>query len=136
AILVLTRRVLEKDYLIRLRLSHVLFGLLGILAAISTVWAADKFAAAVTAAHLIAAAALFWSTTQLVRSWLRLRLVAGICFGLLLACLTHAIIYKFVEAPETLEYWNQHKAEILKQRGLEPDSFHAHQLEKKILNQE
>ena len=136
AILVLVRRVIERDYVIRLRTSHVLFGLLAIWAAVSTFWASDKFAALVTSFHMITAALLIWSTAQLIRSWLRLRIVAGICFGLLLAYLAQGLYYRFVDAPETAQFWRENKDRILRERGWDPNSFHAKQFERKLLNRE
>src|SRR5688500_2335259 len=53
ALLVLVRRLIERDYVIRLRASHLLFAALALWAAISTAWASDKFAALVTSAHMI-----------------------------------------------------------------------------------
>jgi len=96
AMLVLVRRVIEKDYTIRLRASHVLIGLFALWAVVSTLWASDKFAALVTGVHMLTAAIVIWSTTQLVRSWLRLRLVAAVCFGVLLAYLAQGVMYRFV----------------------------------------
>src|SRR5689334_979356 len=74
ALLVLLRRVLDRTYVLRWSWSHVLFGALAVWAVLSPLWSANKFDAAITAPHLLAAAALLWACTQLVRSWLRLRL--------------------------------------------------------------
>src|SRR3954454_20950387 len=56
ALLVLVRRVLERAYLLRWSWSHVLFGLLALWAVLSPLWATNKFDAAVSAPHLLAAA--------------------------------------------------------------------------------
>jgi hypothetical protein len=83
AMLVLLRRVLDRSYVLRSTISHALLGALALWAVVSTAWAADKFAAGVTAAHFFSAGVLLWAMTQLVRSWLRLRWVAAACAGLL-----------------------------------------------------
>ncbi len=136
ALLVLIRVIIEKDYPIRLRASHILLALFALLAIFSTLWSADQFAALVTASHLVTAAIVIWSTTQLVRSWLRLRIIAGICFGLLLAYLAHGLIYRFVDSADNVSYWHQYHDEVLKQRNWEPDSFEAKQFEKKLMSRE
>ncbi|HEX8522291.1 MAG TPA: O-antigen ligase family protein [Tepidisphaeraceae bacterium] len=134
--LVLIRRSIEKDYTVRVRVSHVLFGALAVWAVLSTFWASDKFAALVTSVHLLTAAVVIWTMTQLVRSWLRLRMVAGICFGLLLAYIAHGLIYRWADAQQNIDYWNQYQAEILKEHGWSEDSFEAKQFKKKLLSQE
>src|SRR3954453_2829456 len=96
ALLVLTRRVIDRTYVLRRSWTHALFGALALWAVLSPIWAADKFDAAVTAPHLLAAAAMLWAMTQLVRSWLRLRIVAGVCLGLLLVYTAWGLIHKFV----------------------------------------
>jgi O-antigen ligase len=136
ALLVLVRRVIEKDYLIQLRISHLLIGAFALWAALSTIWATDQYAALVTATHILAAAVVIWSTTQLVRSWLRLRIVAGICFGLLLAYLAHGFIYRFVDSADNLRYWQEHRAQILQEHGWTADSFEAKQFIKNIESRE
>src|SRR5207249_1230868 len=84
ALLVLFRRAIDRQYIVRWAWSQVLLGGLAVWAAVSIAWSSDKFIATIAAANTVAAAALVWSTAQLVRSWLRLRLLAGVCFGLLL----------------------------------------------------
>ncbi|MGB7160372.1 MAG: O-antigen ligase family protein, partial [Tepidisphaeraceae bacterium] len=136
ALLVLVRRLVDPTFVLRWAWSHLAFGLLAACAALSTLWTADRFLALVTGAHVVAAAALLWAMAQLVRSWLRLRLVAGVCFGLLLASTAHGLIYRFVDLPDMRRSWEQQKDEILKQRGWEPGSFSAIQFERKVLNGE
>src|SRR5262245_11891436 len=84
ALLILVRRVFEKTCSVRFTWTHALLILLALWAIASTLWSSDKFAAAITSSHLLAAAAMFWAASQLVRSWLRVRIVAAMCFGLLL----------------------------------------------------
>src|SRR5207237_1073155 len=50
---------------------------------LSTAWASDKYAALVLACHWTAATVLMWAAAQLVRDWLKLRLVAAVAVGLL-----------------------------------------------------
>ena len=114
----------------------VFCGLLCVWAGASTFWSNDKFAAAVSAAHLIAAMALLWAAAQLVTTWGRLRLVAAICFGLLLVNLVHAILWRYSDMPNTLAYFEAHKTEILAQLGWKPDDFSARQFEMKLRNAE
>ena len=136
ALLVLTRRLVDPCYNLRFAWSHVAFALFALCAAVSSFWAADKFVALVTGAHIVAAAALLWATAQLVRSWLRLRLVAGVCFGLLLACLVHAMIYRYVDLPDLQRNFRENRESILQQRDVEPGSFHEKQFANKIINGE
>jgi O-antigen ligase len=136
ALLVLARRLVDPAYKLRFAWSHVAFALFALCAVISSFWAADKFLALVTGAHLVAAAALMWATLQLVRTWLRLRLVAGVCFGLLLACLVHGLIYRYVDLPDLQRNFEENRASILKQRDFEPGSFQEKQFANKIINGE
>jgi len=136
AVLILLRRIIDKKYVLRWSWSHVLMGLLGIWAVISRSWAADKFAAEVSSFHLLCAFVLLWSMTQLVRSWLRLRLVAAVSFGLLLVLLAHGFEYRFVEYLDMQRSWEQKKDEILKERGWAPGSFSATQFEKRVVGGE
>ena len=136
AILVLVRRAVERPFVLRWTWSQVLLALLAVWAALSVAWSADKFTAVVSASTLVAAAVLVWSTAQLVRSWTRLRLVAGVCAGLLLAYSVQGLIYKFVDVPENIEFWNKNKEQFLLERGLEPGSFGAEQLQRKVIGGE
>ncbi len=132
ALLVLARRVLDEDYRLRLNVSHALFAGIALWAAISTLWASDKFAAAVMSAHFIGAAALMWAMTQLVRSGLRLRLVVGTCLAILLVYVAHGMLYHFVDVPDNIRYWQEHGEEELLRRGWEPGSFQATQFANKL----
>ena len=136
ALLVLTRRLIDAKYTLRFGWSHVAFAALSAWTVASAAWAPDAYVALVTGSHLVAAAALMWAAAQLVRSWLRLRLVAGVCFGLLLACLVHGLIYRFVDLPDLQRNFRENREAILKQRDLEPGSFHEKQFANKIINGE
>ena len=136
ALLVLARRLIDPDYKLRFAWSHAAFALFALCAVVSSAWAPDKFLALVTGAHVVAAAALLWATAQLVRTWLRLRLVAGVCFGLLLACLVHGLIYRYVDLPDLQRNFEENRESILKQRDFEPGSFQEKQFANKIINGE
>ncbi|HWE95420.1 MAG TPA: O-antigen ligase family protein [Tepidisphaeraceae bacterium] len=133
ALLVLGRRAIDGGYTLLRSWSHLFMGLLGVWAALSPLWAADRFAATVSAAHLFASLVLLWSTSQLVRSWLRLRIVGGVCLGLLLALSAAGYYYRLVELHDMTQTWQEHKTEFLAEHGWKPNSFEALQFEKRIL---
>lgn len=136
ALLVLARRVFDRAYALRASWAAAVMGLLAAWALFSTFWAGDRFAAVVSASTFAAATALLWATAQLVRSWLRLRLVAGAAFGLLLVLVGHGFYQRFVEIPELRRNYEQNRQQILAERGLEPGSFAARQFEQKVLQGE
>src|SRR5689334_15652419 len=81
ALLVLLRRVLDPTYIVRWAWSHAALFALALWTLLSIGWAADRFAAMVEAITLASSLVLLWSMTQLVRSWLRLRVVAAASLG-------------------------------------------------------
>ncbi len=136
AILVLLRRVLDKTYIVRFTWAEGLLALFAAWALLSTLWAGDKFQALVLAFHLIATASLFWAMAQLVRSWMRLRLVAGACMGLLLVYIAQGLMFHFVDVPDTLKYWNANRAAEMQSHGWHEGDFALKQYEQKITNGE
>jgi O-antigen ligase len=128
AILVLARRCVDKTYTIRWSWSLLLIVPLAAWMALSAKWADDKFADVVSTGNFIAAMALLWAMAQLVRSWARLRIVAAVAYGLLLVFLVRGFYYKFVDMPSMLEQQSQ----LLKQGGIDPQSFNGIQFAKKI----
>ena len=136
AILVLVRRAIERPFVLRGSWSQVIFALLALWSAASVAWSADKFTAVVYASSFIAAAALVWSTAQLVRSWVRLRLVAGVCVGLLLAYAVQGLIYKFIDVPDNIAFWKNNKEQILREHNWDEDSFQAQQFARKLIGGE
>ncbi|MEO6434757.1 MAG: O-antigen ligase family protein [Tepidisphaeraceae bacterium] len=136
ALLVLLRRAVDRAYVTRWTGSHLLLALLATWAAVSVAWSSDRFVTLVSASNMIAAAALVWATAQLVRSWLRLRVVAGVCVGLLLAYTASGLIYRYVQVEDNRKFWVEHKPELLQERGIEPDSYSARQLERKFIGGE
>jgi O-antigen ligase len=136
ALLVLLRRAVDRQYVLTWTWSQVLLALLAGWSAASVLWSTDKFVTVIAAANFIAAAVMVWSAAQLVRSWLRLRIVAGVCLGLLMACWAHGLIYRYFDYPDNIKFWKEHREQIFAEQGWEPDSFEAMQFEKKLLSGE
>ena len=132
ALLILTRRILDKSSALRTPRSLIPLAILSGWMLLSTVWAADKFAALVNACHWSAAVSMLWAATQLVTDWRRLRLVAAITFGLLPIYFVHGLNYKFIELPDLLKNFEENKSKILTQHGLQEGSFAATQFAAKI----
>ena len=128
AILVLARRCLDKTYTLRWSGSLVLIVPLAAWMALSAKWADDKFADVVSTSNFLAAMALLWAMAQLVRSWMRLRIVAAAAFGLLLVFLVHGFDYKFDEMPMLKE----HQSTLIRQGGFDPNSFSGIQFANKM----
>lgn len=135
-LLILARRALDRDFYLIGRWSYGPMLALGAWAIISTAWADDRFAAAVTAFHWFAGLCLLWAASQLVRDWVSFRLVAAMGFGLLLVLVVQSVIYRTIDVPENVQYWNTNKEHLLKERGWQPDSFAARQFEQKLVGGE
>jgi O-antigen ligase len=136
ALLVLARGALDRTFRVRFSRAHGLMATLALWAVLSTAWADDKFAAVVSGFHWLSATVFLWGVSQLVRSWRRLRLVAGACAGLLLVYAAQAFTYKYVELPELQREWSEHRDRHLSERGFEPGSYAALMFEGKILRGE
>jgi O-antigen ligase/tetratricopeptide (TPR) repeat protein len=136
AMLVLARRAFDPSYVLRFAWSFVPMALLAAWVVASTLWAGDKFAALVSGLHWLAACVFLWSAAQLVADWMRLRLVAAVCVGLLLVQAGQGLYYRYVEHPELVAAWQKERDEILRQRGWEPGSFAARQFENRIVSGE
>lgn len=132
ALLVLARRVMDREYVLRWSWAVAPLALLAAWGTLSLFWAGDRFSALCAGFHLIGATALLWAGIQLVRSWLRLRMVAAILFGLLLAYFMHSLFFKLVDVPNTKSYFEDHRTEILKQQGIADDPFAIKQFENKV----
>ena len=132
ALLVLARRLVDSNFTLRMAWSYLLMFALAAWMLASVLWSSDKFAAAVAAFHWAAAITLLWSTSQLVRSWIRLRIVAPAAFGVLLVLLVQGYYYRFVDLPGFQRDFREHKLERLAERGIASDSVKAGQLEKNI----
>jgi O-antigen ligase len=133
AILVLARAALDSTYRLRCSWASIALLLLGFWAVASTLWSADRFTAIVSSMHWLSAMVLIWSTLQLVDSWLRLRFVAGVCLGLLLALSVTGYYFRLVEWRDLRTAWETNRADILREHNWSTDSFSAHQFEKRIL---
>lgn len=133
ALLVLARRAFDQNYKLLTAGSIFPMALLAILAALSPLWAADQFASVVSAAHFACALVFLWSAFQLVRSWYHLRLIAGICVGLLLALSLVGYNFRLVEAPDLRERWNKEKELFLSQQNLKAGTFSANMFENRVL---
>jgi len=111
--------------------------MLAIWAMASRFWAADRFSAIVSSADLAAGFVLIWSATQLVRSHARLRIVAGLAFGLFLVLVAQGLNKRLVEFPETVKAWNDPKSDssrwsYLRQHNLAETDFQFQQFERKV----
>jgi O-antigen ligase len=100
--------------------------------ALSFRWSDDRFAAFVAISTFISSLAMLWAASQLVRSWLRLRIVVAMTFGLLLAFEFQGFYYKFVQVPMTIETFNRQKTQLLTGVGMQPGSFIEKQFELKV----
>jgi len=132
ALLVLARRVGDPSYRLRHFWSAALAGGLALWTAASVGWSADKFAALVGAADLIGSLAMLWAAAQLVRTWLRLRIVAAATLGLLLLQVAAGLEYRYLEYPALKQQWEAGRHEFLRQRGWSEDSFLARQFGNKV----
>jgi O-antigen ligase len=136
ALLVLLRGMFGRTFALRRFRSFIPLGLLCGWMLLSTFWAADKFAAIVTAAHWTAAMALLWAAAQLVRDWVRLRLAAAVLFSLLAVYALQALNYRFLEAPAMRDLFLKDREKMLTERGYIPGSFIAQQFEDKLKRME
>mgnify|MGYP000055982870 FL=1 len=136
ALMVLARRLLDRSYVVRFAWSHGLLLALAAWGLLAVAWSTDRFAAMVSATTLASAAALLWATAQLVRSWLRLRLAAGMALGLLLVYVACGLVYHYLDAPQMRKVWQTDRSRILRERGWEEGSFHARQFEQKVMGGE
>lgn len=132
-LLILVRRLVDADYTLRCRWVHLAFGLLAVWTLASVSWSGDRFLALVGSMQILAGASLFWSVTQLVRRWEHLRIVVGICVGLLLANAVQALLYRTMDLPDLQNFWHENKDKIITERGWKPGDYVAQRFEKKLL---
>lgn len=132
AILVLSRRAMDRQYILRWSWSIAPLAAWAGWAWLSMMWAADKFAALLGASHLLAALAMVYAASQLVRSWLRLRIVGAVLAGLLAAFFAHSLFYRMVDLPDLKKQWSENREKFLKERGME-DPFLIQQFEQRVL---
>ena len=132
AMFVLARRLIDSQYTLRFGASHLIMAALGFWTILSVLWSPDKYSAAVAAAHWVAALVLIWAVAQLVDSWKRLHIVAGVAFALLLVLLVQGFYYRFIDLPDTQAEFKKDSAALLKARGAEPGSLQEIQIEKNL----
>ncbi len=133
AILVLIRRVIDPTYVIRWSWSLVAMGALALWMLLSVMWAGNKFVALVGAMNFVTAMVIIWSAAQLVRSWGRLRVVAGLAFGVLLIYAAAGLKYRYSDLPMLKENFEKNREQILRDERMEPGSFAARQFENKVV---
>ena len=133
ALLVLLSASLDPAFHIRRSLANKVMLVLGAWTMLSTAWASDPFAAIISASHWLSALVLLWSTSQLVRDWKDLRLVAAAAFGLLLVLTAHGIIYRLVELPELKAQVERDWPTILRERGWQADSYMAQRFKMRVM---
>ncbi len=134
ALLVLTRLAIDPGYALRRSWSYVPMALLAGWLILSPLWASDRFAASVSAANFCAALVLLWSVSQLVRSWMHLRLVSAFAFALLVILVAQGIYYRVVDYPDLQANWSRNSAKYLEERQLTPGSFPARRFEHMVVN--
>jgi hypothetical protein len=133
ALLVMIRRLADPTFRLKWSSAHAVVVLLGLFAAASTLWSSDSYLTLVTSTRLICAGALAWAFTQLVRSHRSLRIVAGVCFGLLLANAAEGLLWRYDEWPAMVDRWQAQRQEFFQSRGWDPDSFLARRFEQKLM---
>ena len=134
ALLVLARRAVDRSYRLVPRWSHLPLAGVVVWMAATVGWSTDRFAAAVTAAHFAAAAAMLWAASQVVRTPAHLRAVAAVAGGLLLSLAVQTVHYRLVDVAQNRKFWAENKADLLRRQGLEPGSFAAEHFEKTFLS--
>lgn len=136
ALLVLVRRAIDPTYTLRMHVSHALMALLAGWVVASTFWAGDRFQSVITASTWCAAMALGWAMCQLVRSWLRFRIVAALALGVLLIFVANSLIYQFVEVPDMRASWPAMKQRMLEDRNQSAEDSFIKMYEGKVLRGE
>lgn len=132
-LLILVRRLLDADYALRFRWVHVALLALAAWTLVSVTWSSDRFLALIGGMQVLAGASLFWSASQLVRRWEHVRIVVGVCVGLLLANVVQAVLYRSVDLPDLHNFWQQNRETILAERGWKPGEYIATRFEQKLM---
>jgi hypothetical protein len=136
AVLVLARRLIDPTYALRGTVVMVPLALLAGWICLSLAWSHDGFLTLVNAGHFVGAAALFWAMTQLVRTWKRLRLVAGVGIGMLLILSAKSVYWRTLDLPDAQANFQENRETFFAERGQDPDSVQARQFEGKIMRGE
>ncbi len=133
ALLVLARLAIDRQARPLRTWTALLLAILAAWAFASTLWASDKFAAAASASTWLAAAGLVLIFSQTVRTWSRLRVVAGVAAGLFLVNIGHGAIYRLVELEDLRQEFERNEMQILAQQGLEPGTFAAENFKSRLM---
>jgi O-antigen ligase len=132
--------LLIKDYrdrsAVRHPIANTLFIATGLLAAASTLWATDRFAALITASTWLSAGFLAAAVCRLADTPATRRLVAAIALAAFSAQCAQGLSYVWVDLPALQESWQSQRTDFFTARGWQPDSFTARQFEKKVLGGE
>lgn len=133
AVLVAGRALFDERFKLRWPMSVGVLALLAIWAIVSMAWAADRYAAAVSAGKLLGGAAIAWAVVQCVRDWRTFRIIAACAGGLLAVLLAHSLYYDLAELPDTRKAFEENRAQILAQQGIEEGTFAARQFAQKVM---
>lgn len=131
ALLVLVRRAIDPQYVLRWHVSQAIAFGLAAWVSLSAIWAGNKFDALLMASNWWAAAAVLWAAGQLVRSWTRLRPALGVATGLGLIFLAQGLIYKYYEQPELQHYWET-DPQLKARRDADPNDFLIKQMDRAV----
>lgn len=126
--LVLARRWIDPTFSLRWSVSPLIYLLLALWAVASTLWANDRFAAVISAVHLLAAASLLWAVAQSVSGWRYVWLISAFCVGLLAVLLVQGIWYQFVDRPALIERFHNDPSFVVKSQNVQPGTFEYGQL--------
>jgi tetratricopeptide (TPR) repeat protein len=133
-LLVLLRRLVDRTYALRASMLDAIIVALGLWALGSTFWANDKFAAILGASTWCAFLMLLWTFSQVVRTHLYARIVAGTLVGILLIYVAQGFLHQFVDLPALKHEFERTKEQIFRDRGWASDSFTARQFEKRVIS--
>ena len=134
ALLIGVRRAIDPTYVLRWHVSHLLLIGVATWITLSAIWSGNRFDALIGASTWWAGAALYWAASQLCRSWLRWRPILGVAVGLVMIFVAQAVIYKYIELPETQKYWETNRAEIMSRSGRTADDFSIQRYDQLIHN--
>jgi hypothetical protein len=97
-------------------------------AAVSTAVAADKASALVRAAEMTGLWVGFWALAQALRTDGERRLLAAALVAAALIVALVAIHQRFIGLPDAYEYYQEHRAEVLAQQGIEAGGWMENRL--------
>lgn len=135
-LLVLARRWFDPTFGPRRAWSPVLLLALGGLALASVAWAGDRFAAVVSASHLLAAAGVLWAVAQVSRDWRALWRASALSAGLLAVLLVQGLWYYFVDRQDLIDQLTRDPDFVAKVQNVQPGTFAYTQMQNSILHGE